>query len=405
MTENDKSELKKTQFSEIRDHLNHWFYKPDTDALEICLSAYVSHLNLKVDPIWLFVIGASSTGKTHIICNALNCLSGTKEVSDITPSSFVSGLKKGSGGYSLLFDLTKIGKDPGKTQGTLIFPDFSSILGMKFEDRAALMKHLRQIYDGRFNPLKGVQMAIKGGWSGKVSIIAAVTDSVERAWAVQRDLGERFIQVRWNREDGQAMALSAMNQVESSGIISKFQGMVKKFVDVETLPAKSGKLETNSLIQLAALSDMVAKLRGSIIRNSTSREIIDVPEAEGTGRLVKALANLAIAHSRLFRRTEIDQRSIDLAIRTALDSVPRNRLKIFNALGTGATLGDLVKSTKLQHSIVEYVCDELAAMNIIQAITTANVTKYELVDDFIKLRMKALGEDWNVIDFPQQGKL
>ena len=393
------SKLKKHQWDEIGDFLNHWFYKPDLDALAISLAAYISHLDLSIEPVWLFVIGPSSTGKTHIICNALNCLPSVREISDITPSSFVSGMKKKSGGYSLLFDLPKIGKDPNKTQATLVFPDFSSVMGMRFEDRAALMKHLRQIYDGRFNPLKGVALAQRE-WAGKISVIAAVTNSVERAWAVQRDLGERFIQVRWARGDGESMALSAIAQLENPDIISKFQTMVKSFVDINTIP-KVGLPNTTMRNQLAALSDLVARLRGAVIRDS-HRTIIEVPEPEGTGRLVKALINLATGHAKLFRKTEVDDKDISLAVRTALDSVPGTRLKVFNALGLGSTENDIAKITGLQHSIVEYSLEELRAMDLVVEVKTNNITIYELVDEFAKLRNKALGSNYNVIDFKKK---
>lgn len=389
---NPQNSPKLTEWNAICDHLNHWFYKPDTEALSIALAVFVAHLQLQNDPVWLFVVGPSGSGKTSIICNAINCLPSTMEVSDLTSAAFVSGLTKNKGGSSLLLQLEKIGKSPTETQGLLIFKDFSSLLSKKAETRGEIMAKMREIYDGSLYSKKGTSTV---GWKGKVSVIAAVTPAIERAWAVQRDLGERFVQIRWTREDGIETAKSAMKQIDNPNIISNFQSMMKKFVDADTLPPKIAPPNVEDFVYLA---EMAAVLRGGVIRSQGTQTIIDVPPFEAPTRLVKAMTQVAMGHARLFRKTKIDGEDVEIATRIAIDSVPYNRLKIINSIGEGAkTQGEIAFKTKLQYSSINYANEELKALGVIEEIKS-DADHYRFTNWFEKLRKKALKTE-NVIKF------
>src|SRR6185312_4104080 len=63
-----------SQWNTLVQHINKWFYKADTEALEVVLSAVAAHNAIKGDPIWLFVQGPSGSGKGEIIVNSLRNL-------------------------------------------------------------------------------------------------------------------------------------------------------------------------------------------------------------------------------------------------------------------------------------------------------------------------------------------
>src|SRR5262249_27555250 len=148
------------------------------------------------------------------------------------------------------------------------------------------------IYDGNYNPRKGVQTP---SWRGKVSVIAACTPAIEDAWALNRGFGERFVQVRWPRGEGVESALSAFKQVDEPNLTQKLQKLVKTFVQSSTLAKTQVTCPDSVVKEFANHAEMAAMLRGHVIRDSHShnRPIIDFPQIEAPTRLMKAMIQVA----------------------------------------------------------------------------------------------------------------
>lgn len=397
MTKKQPELDKEKEWVQICEYLNHWYYKPDLDALAIALAVYAAHTRLDNKAVWLFVIGPSGTGKTEIVCNAIKTLPSVFEKSDISASALISGRSIKEGGNSLLFKLPRMGsgKDPTNTQGVIVFKDFTSILTRRPDIRAEIMSQLREVHDGSYSPVKGTKTM---DWKGKVTIIAACTPALERHWGVQRELGERFIQVRWPREDGVATAFKAADQIDNSTIIPKFQFMIKNFVDVESLQGKTLHPPAEEFVYLA---EMAANMRGTIIRDQGGHNIIDVPAYEAPTRLVKAMMQIAMGHAMLFRRLVPNEKDIELARRIALDSISINRLRVINNIGNGTSQSMIVAATGMQYSSVNWTIEELRALKVLIEKKSAD-SIYEFTDEFAKLRTKALGKDLNVLEFKKK---
>src|SRR5882724_8917303 len=174
-----------TAWDQLSTHLRTHFNEPDLDALRAVLSVAHSHYD-EGDPVWAFVIGASGSGKTSICINAISQWPKVLIMSDITPKAFLPG---GKDGYTVGI-LETMGKS-----GILAFKDFTTILSQRDDDRRVISSQLREIWDGSFSRNSGARRA---DWQGKVTVIAAVTPAIERSWSVGRELGERFMQIRWN---------------------------------------------------------------------------------------------------------------------------------------------------------------------------------------------------------------
>lgn len=394
---------KNDRWEEISAHLNHWFYKPDLDALAIALSVYSAHIILANDPVWLFVVGTSGSGKTSIICNALSWLPATMVVSDVSPTSFISGRAAKEGGSSLLHQLPKIPskttlKNEIRTQGMLVFKDFTSILARKYETKQEIIAVMREIYDGKYAPKKGTKTI---DWSGKVSVVAAVTSAIEDASEIKKNLGERFVQVRWPREDGVATAEKAADQIDHPQILNKFKTLINLFVDPSTLPVT---INPPSNDRFSHLAELVATLRSTPIRAKYSGQIIDVPEPEAPTRIMQAMKQIATGHAKLFRRETPNERDIILGRRVGFDTIPLNRLKIINSIGSGSTHSEIVKGSGLPGSSVSYQCEELVAMKILMMVVEGATVTYRFTEEFAKKRNNALEEqDYsNVLEFKKK---
>ncbi|KKM83142.1 hypothetical protein LCGC14_1312550, partial [marine sediment metagenome] len=245
------------------------------------------------------------------------------------------------------------------------FKDFTTFLSLRPDDRTTVSSHLREMYDGFFQRDTGAGKTLS--WRGKATVIAAVTPAIERAWAVHRDLGERFISVRWRSGPRLAAAGRAIGQrAKQADIREELQRLTKAFLS-PGIPKPEASLPQTANDTISRLSCMVGYLRAHVIRDTYHRDIIDTVEAEGPGRLVQILDSLCRAHAALFGRESISSADLGLAHRVALDSVPVQRLRIYQALSQKGPLGyvDLTIQTGLSNSSLTYHLEEMVAVDVL----------------------------------------
>lgn len=368
-------EQKIRQFRQLSDFLEHWYYKPDMDALKICLSAYAAHEYDKDDPVWLFIIGAPGTGKTSVAIRAINFLPNTTMVANLTPNSFLSGFGENNG---ILGRLTR--KSNG--DGVLLFPDFTSLLAKKEDIRNDIVGQMRHIYDGEFTK----EVGNKGEsitWKGKVTCLAAVTPALEDYWAINRSLGERFMYLRWNGGRGKLSATFAHKQVGNEVEIQKeFQKKILEYVD---LPLRGVKIPADADFGMDGLAEMVSRLRTVVRRelNKGKRTVSGIDETEAPTRISKMLTMIARGSATLDRRAEIDFFDIELAKRVAMDSVPKNRGRIIqvllDTLNYEASLGQILVQSKLHKSCLQRTISDLIAIEVVSLVEVGN-RKYLILD-------------------------
>ena len=89
-------------------------------------------------------------------------------LSDLTDKTLASGLTPDKGDDpSLLSRLLN---------AVMVFKDFTTVLEMRREQRAAVLAQLREIYDGRFDKSWGTGKELH--WQGRLSVLAGVTSAV-----------------------------------------------------------------------------------------------------------------------------------------------------------------------------------------------------------------------------------
>lgn len=321
------SETKSRQWKNLSNFLDKWFHKPDLEALLVLMSAYAAHFYLKEKPIWMFLLGASGTGKTEIGIKALQYLPQSYLVTDITTNAFLSGFQEDNG---LLPMLTR--KHGGN--GVLLFSDLSPFLEKRQEARAEIVGQLRRIADGSFEKVVGNRK--KGlSWNGKITTIAACTNELENYWSVYRSLGERFLTLRWRSSEKRDIALSTIKHLGYEEFIAnKFRSLVREFVNLEDF----SRVPTDTLIQnirkMEPLATLIARMRVQVHREVTGnrRVITHAGDEEAPTRIIKALANLARGSATLFGRADCIDEDYKLAVRLGIDSLPLRRYPMVKAV-------------------------------------------------------------------------
>jgi DNA-binding transcriptional ArsR family regulator len=347
-------------WSDLKKHLEHWYHKPDLQALDVALTVACSHYITESDPIWLFVIGTSRSGKSSIIINGLSALPNTHVISDLTPRTLVSGMVVAAGAPSPSL-LNRIGPS-----GILLFKDFTTFLSKRHDDQIEIASQLREIHDGQY--VRKTGSGIQTEWQGKLGIIAACTGAVERAWSTQRELGERFVQVRWPRVGGSEFAKSAGRQVGQENEIKKItRDLCAAYCDSRKALAP---MCPNGENYLSYLAELTACARGQVVRDSYGdRKVLDMCQAEEPSSLFKTFSIIVRTHAAMWDR-EVMHQDLMLAKRVAHDCVSSFRRRILDQLPRdGSPVARSVLSSRfhLSDSTIQYHADELAAHGLLDS--------------------------------------
>lgn len=375
-----------TRWLDLTRFVSEWFYQPDLEALRIALAVGRAHAYAGVDPVWLFVVGPSGCGKTALFIRGLEGLDRAIIMGDLTPNTFISGKAKGKS------FLASCG-----TSALLLFKDFTTFLSKRQEDRVAIASQLRELHDGDWSKVTGETR--QQHWHGKMTIVAACTPAIERAWATMRDLGERFISVRLHTPPLREVSGSARRQI---GYTSRIQSGLKERVATLCKTPVTGELPrvpTRYHSQLDALACMVAQGRQHVTRLSGGkREIVDISPAELPTRLITAMEVIVAASADLAGR-EPNGDDIRLAVRTAVDSVPPVRWRIIEAIPPSGSIAiaDLSELISIPASTIAYHTEELKATGILATDPSMADGFVALSSEFSNLRSEAL----HLPDYPE----
>lgn len=379
-----QQERAEKSWQKLADHISDWFYKPDLDALRISLATAVAHNSIEDNPVWLYVIGVPGSGKTSQIIECLKVVPKSRILSDLSVPSLISGLGRPGkrAGYGLLYEVG--------ASALFFFKDFTTILTKRREDRDAILGALREIYDGQYSRQFGTSNHTEASWSGKITVIAAVTPAIEAMWAVNNKMGDRFVQVRLQRVNGIETARFARRQIgHKNEIIEGMHKHTKALINSSI--TFSPMLSPLFSEQMDALAEVVAYMRCHVERDQKDR-IMYAGQPEMPTRIIQAFTQVARAHASIFHR-DINESDVKLARRIAVDTIPFSRLRIFQCIPDEADIirSDVMKMTMLARTTVNYIVDELQALQVLKISKDADgdSPSYSFTDDFQELKYKA----------------
>jgi hypothetical protein len=313
--------------SDVHNTFKDHFYLPDPGVVDVSFATYVANC-LPGDPAWVQLIGPSSGGKTEPAM-AMRRLEHIRIVSTMTEAALLSGTarkersKDAKGGL-----LREIGEF-----GILICKDFTSILSMRHEQRAVLLGHLRDIYNGHMDRKVGTDGGQTLTWEGKIGFLSVCTDAIDSHHAVMAAMGHRFLFYRLpfnSRDDRHAQAKKALNSRGREPEMRKeLCETVEKFFASLKIPQEMPQLTDNEENFLITLSDFATQCRSAVERDGYRREIELIHSMEAPPRLAKALAHLHEG----FRLIGVPTaRAKQLLAKIALDSVPKIRILLIDQL-------------------------------------------------------------------------
>jgi hypothetical protein len=312
------------RLSGVVETFQRWLYLPDPGALYVALATVVAN-RLPGDPIWLLLVGASSSGKTEILVS----LAGLEEVTPaatLTEGALLSGVPKKEleagtrGGL-----LRQVGE-----YGILTLKDFGSVLSMHREARAAVLAALRECYDGAWDRHVGTGGGRVLSWHGKLGLVAGVTSVVDRHHSVVDALGSRFVFYRIGIDDRAAQAKRSLkHRRRAAGMRDELRAAVEHFMGGLELPTED-RLSEDDQRRLVELADFATLARSPVERDTyQTRDIELVPDAEAPARFVNVLAALLEGLRLLGLEDEL---AWSLVRKVAFDSMPAQRRQVIEHL-------------------------------------------------------------------------
>lgn len=301
-----------------------WLYLGDTGPVLVVLATIAANL-MPGDPLWLMLVGASSGGKTEIL-NASSRLAHVHLAATLTEAALLSGTPKrdkaktAKGGL-----LREIG-----AFGILLLKDFTSILSMKHEARAALLAALREIFDGSWSRHVGADGGRELAWEGKLGLVACCTTTIDTYHAVTAAMGERFLLYRLPEIEPQEQARRALKNAGHErdlrqDLMTAVGGL---FAGIE-IPDELPEIPDDDNEQLIALATLAARARSAVERDGRTRDIELIPDPEAPARLAQALRRL---YSGLRLIGVLPGQTWDLVFKVGLDCMPKLRRSVFQYL-------------------------------------------------------------------------
>jgi hypothetical protein len=292
-----------------------WLHLPDPGPLYVVLATVVAN-KMTGDPVWLLLVGPSSSGKTELLGGAMG-LPDVFGAATLSEASLLSGTPRkevspeAKGGL-----LLQIGEF-----GVLVLKDFGSILSLNREESPRVLAALREIYDGSWTRYVGSDGGRRLHWSGKIGLLAGATPAIDGHHSVMSALGERFVMFRLVVDEEEQARRRLENTGSEERMRDELMDAVRTFFQRIEIPAGS-TYSKEDRDHLTSLSTLIVRARSPVIRGGVGYEILLVPDAEGPGRLVGMLGKLLIALRAIGVEEDVAWRLVE---KVGFDSMPSLR--------------------------------------------------------------------------------
>lgn len=371
-----------TLIHSLAGRVQEYIHLPVPDSLYIVLGAIAANM-MKGDPVWLMLVGPSSSGKGTLIRSLME-LPRVHDVGNLTgEASLLSGVSKkdvekgATGGI-----LRKVG-----LRGCLVMEDFTSTMnGMSFDQRNAVLDAFRKMYNGWWTRDVGSDggKTLTWGPDGKLALIAGATLEIDRMHSANAALGERWLYYRFADSDGYRESVMSGNSADPETnradlrgwIVGFFQGMGLdwgcsmgcKMAHEHQVEADRRELTTREMDRVFAMASFVAKVRSDVPRDPRSHEVNGLAKPEAPPRLNTMLCQLYRGMEAIGLNADERWRCL---MKVALDSAPQLRVRLILELASS------LQPVKLQDLKVKLKCSIGTIRRAVEDLSIHGLVEYE----------------------------
>lgn len=316
---------------------------------------------LDVKPIWAYLIGPSSAGKTTI----LDPLEGHESIyttDTMTKASLLPGIGPGRPSEKTARMAVKnsmLSQADGKI---LVVKDLSPLLTEDYKELKSILGILRSAYDGTFTKNFGNIGRIK--IDCRFGLIAAVTDAIDNHSIMDAELGQRFIGYRMpaiSLKDERAICKAILDYKESK-LNAVLQEAAYEMLDREPKEPSITKKQADTIMYAA---EMIALARTAIKRDKYTHDA-NVSRPERTARLHLQLIALAKGVAMARGHRKVMGKDVSFVRHIAAHTLSLNMLRLLNMFldKSGLTIDNLVERFSWCKRTCEEKLDNLRLIGI-----------------------------------------
>ncbi len=373
----------------------------------ILLFSVIFSNKLKDSPLWLFIVGPPSSGKT-LILNSVWEEGNTHYESCLGPKTLISGFK-GDVDPSLLPRL--IGK-------TLIIKEYTEIMSLSSSEQEQIFSTLRGVYDGRVDKSYGNNIVRiypepgSGHDTCHFSILAGVTNVIHGA--SKAALGERFLKYQMFAENMDTTPIvqraidCSLNQYVPELELRKtacafIRHKLSRPIIIPTVPIYIQQ-------KILGLSQIVSRIRAQVDRRNGG-DLIYRPVPEVGARLAKQLIKLLQMIAFTLDKKEVDDECYTLARRVALDTCTgwqRDAILVIAKHEKGVFKKQIMDEAKLRASTCDLALEDLMELKAVKYTVEMNgnagapARRWMLTDKIKEEIHLAKLLDTKLIDIPRE---
>lgn len=366
-----------------------WFKIPKIHVLDVVYGSVLAN-RLPGDPLWMFLVAPSGFLKTELILS-LSDAPLIYAISSLTPYTLISGAQSIGGGDPSLM--------PKLNHKVLTIKDFTTILEMKDTARDEIFGVLRDAYDGEASKPFGTGVMKK--YKSKFGILAGVTPAIELYTQGHTALGERFLRfnvpMERSHESKRNITLKAIDNIRNKDkdrMRLELRALGTRALDYDF--GEAPELTDKIVEPLLYTAQWVSIMRGTVVRDKYTREIIHRPFIEMPTRLATQLAKLLLGITLFRRKRSVGMDELGIVREVAVSTIPHNAERLMRKIWqTGQrgpfTLQDMSKMTTLPQGPTGRLAGDLAMLGVLRQKRQSRLFDTWYLDEEIQDIMKRGG--------------
>jgi len=289
-----------------------WLNLPNPYVIDILCATFIGN-RLEGEPLWLFLVGQSGSGKSELIMSFDDVQNATS-ISSLTTKTLISGAVFAGGG-----DPSLIPRLDGRV---VLMKDLTELFDTDMVSQGLIWGQLRNAYDGKAaKPYGNGTFRI---YESKFGMIMGTTPIIEIKMEGMSAMGERCL--RWNLpmirglEAEEAILRKAMSNTSKESQMRKELSNTAVAIldyDFKEIP----KVPTIIQDKILYISQVIGRLRGTVFRDKYTKEINYMPFQELATRISKQLLKYITAIGMFRRLSIVGLEEYELIKHLALSSV------------------------------------------------------------------------------------
>lgn len=362
----------------------------DKNIIKFLCAVAVANKIQALTPTWVFLVGASSGGKSTLLEPFRGLES--KFISDLSAKTLFSSMK------STQQDAAAITRFP-QDGGLVIFTDFTLILEKDELVAKEIMSQFRLIFDGGFEKLSGNNS--DKSWSGRFGLILGVTTAVYEKQQQYAAVGERMIYYNFDQPDRINATIMALENLDKTDVMkAEIANAYAEYINGTPIPDKIAPIDKEFTRHIIRLSEMATRARSSVSRNKFKRDnpITQINALEMPMRFAKQILNVAQGLIALNQDGQLHEEDKIILYKAAIDSIPKSRKEVMETLTEfhQADIPGVATKMGLPYETVKMVLEDLAALGVVtqHRSMTRGVFHYqlqhtyrELISSFLNIEM------------------